>query len=96
MAAPRKKEPFIQKGDAVHIQRPGNISGTWKVLAARFKPASLDIELVLSRSSALTFKTVFDEATMRVTSHIPDYILNRDIDVKRPVSLKPKKGGPHA
>lgn len=91
MTAPRKKEPFIQKGDEVHIRRPGNISGTWKVLAARFKPAAgHDIELVLSRSSALTFKTMFDDATMHVKSGTPGYQLNRDIDVKKPLSFKHK------
>lgn len=97
MAEKREKEPFIQKGDEVHIFRPGSLSGLWKVAAARYmsnKETDTRIEMVLSRGGGMMFKIKFDETSMRLRNNTPDYMLSRDIFVKKPLNIKPKDARP--
>jgi len=95
--APREKQPFIAKGDDVTIRRSGAISGIWRVAAARYandNPEDARIEMVLSRGSAMTFKTLYDPKTMTVKSNTPPHILSRDTRVGKPVGdVRRKSGG---
>ncbi|MEZ0226757.1 MAG: hypothetical protein ACAH83_19525 [Alphaproteobacteria bacterium] len=90
----REKEPFIHEGDRILIEQ-GAPGGIWDVRAARWARADDEnddrIELVLSRSS-LSYKTVFNEKTMRHQSNWPQHILSRDITVGKPIQFKPKQG----
>lgn len=93
MVRPREKDPFIQKGDDVIVNRPNHLAGTWRVLAARYASATITdprVEVVLRRGGAsMTFKTIFDEKSMRVKSNRPDYMLGRDIRVQKPIRFRP-------
>jgi hypothetical protein len=97
MTGKREKDPFIQKGDEVHIYRPGGLAGLWKVATARYMSRDESdprIEMVLSKGGGMMFKIKFDEKSMRVRNNTPDYMLSRDIAVKKPLSLKPKEPRP--
>ena len=94
MTGKREKDPFIQKGDAVRIHRPGGIAGLWKVASARYMSSNETdhrIEMVLSKGGGMMFKVKFDEASMRVRNDTPDYMLSRNIAVKKPLALKPRE-----
>lgn len=97
MAGKREKEPFIQKGDEVHIYRPGGLAGLWKVASARYMSRDDHdhrIEMVLSKGGGMMFKIKFDEKSMRLHNHTPDYMLSRDIAVKKPLVFKPREPKP--
>lgn len=97
MTGKREKDPFIQKGDEVHIRRPGGAAGLWKVASARYvtkDTADPRIEMVLSKGGGSMFKIKFDAASMQVRNNTPRYMLSRNIAVKKPIALKPRGSNP--
>jgi len=97
MVGRREKEPFIQKGDEVHIYRPGALAGLWKVAAARYMSRDerdQRIEMVLSKGGSMMFKIRFDEKSMRLRNNTSDYMLSRGIAVKKPLVFKPREPKP--
>jgi hypothetical protein len=97
MKGKREREPFIQKGDEVHITRPGGMAGFWKVAAARYahdNETDHRIDMVLTRGGGMMFKIAFDEKTMRVKNSTPDYMLARGISVGKPVTVKRREPKP--
>lgn len=97
MPGKREKDPFIQKGDEVRIYRPGGLAGLWKVATARYmssKETDHRIEMVVSKGGGMMFKVKFDENSMRVRNNTPDYMLSRNIAVKKPLAFKLKEPKP--
>jgi len=89
----REKDPPINVGDEIVIER-GGAAGHWQVRAARYENAQSDrISLVLGRGSR-NFKTIFNAETMRYVDKTPAYMLSRDIHVPGQIRVRPKRRGP--
>lgn len=85
----REDIPYIMKGDSVFIER-GGPSGAWEVMQAKYKSETgAEIELVLRRGSQM-FKTVFNEATMRLNTERPFAETCRDIRAPEAASFRKK------
>lgn len=88
----REKEPPICAGDEIIIEK-GGAAGRWTVRAARFEDGG-NISVVLSKGGSQTFKTRFNETTMRHKRAAPVYMLSRDIGVGGKIRLKRKSAAP--